>query len=618
MGASGNSTQTIRSETEPWRADRQDGLYNQANAYAQWALANQSNPNAPQNIPGIAGMNPLQRSAQQFMYGQLAGPGNGIAQAQMAADTAGRISQNSGAPMVNPMMLSGQYGGGVTMPGGGSFGGFNWGSPFNFGGFPQAPQYGGGGIPGGAPTSWHGGSFIPEGAAAPGTGYRGTQIPYVPPYGPEDPRVPTPPGPPSPGGGTSTPGTPQPPGPGGSGPIIGNGGMFGVRMAPNAQMATEAVGGFQPGTINPANGLPQVAPGVYGAPPPPEDAYYSIGANGQLVPTYEGQPTPNAQQYRDQYLQSINPPGTLQGSGLPPALASPTPVIEAPQQAVGGDWTLPVNPPQVNPPQSGPPGSQPPMGGMAGPSSWQNAPGFMQNWSDPYESQVVNSALSDIDRSRQLAQVGNASNATMSGAFGGDRHAILEAETNRAYADQSARTAAQLRSQGFDRAAGLAQQDATRALQGGMADQATGLQASLANQNAFFQNQGQQLQGAGLLSGFGGDIMNRTLGTGQALYGMGTAQQAQSQAELDDYIARQYEARDYPMSQLGMLQGMLSGFPVGMTQTMSQPRNRGAGFAGGAMSGAALGASLGLPAGGIGAIPGTLLGAGLGGLLGLF
>jgi hypothetical protein len=227
-----------------------------------------------------------------------------------------------------------------------------------------------------------------------------------------------------------------------------------------------------------------------------------------------------------------------------------------------------------------------------------NVAGGMAAYRDPYEDQVVNTALSDIDRSRQMATQDVRSQATMSGAFGGDRAAILEAETNRGYADQAARTASQLRSQGFSRAADLAQQDASRGLTGDMANQAS-----------WFTGRGQQLQGAGLLSQFGGDVFNRTLGTADALSGMGAQQQNQAQAEIGDDMSRFYEAQDYPMQQFGFLQSMATGMPYGMTTSTSGGRNRGAGIMGGAATGAGIGASFGPWGAGIG--------AGIGGLLGL-
>jgi hypothetical protein len=200
----------------------------------------------------------------------------------------------------------------------------------------------------------------------------------------------------------------------------------------------------------------------------------------------------------------------------------------------------------------------------------------------------------------------------MAGAFGGDRSALVEAETNRAYGDQAARTAAQLRSQGFDRAAGLAQSDAGRALQAGGMNQAAGLTGQMANQNAYFTGRNQQLQGAGLLSQFGGDIYNRTSGVGQTLSGLGDRQQNQAQAEMSDDVNRWMEERGYDWEQIQRMQGLLGGMPYGQTQTMTGPGgNRAAGALGGAASGAGTGYMIGGPLG-------AGIGAGVGGLLGLF
>ena len=236
----------------------------------------------------------------------------------------------------------------------------------------------------------------------------------------------------------------------------------------------------------------------------------------------------------------------------------------------------------------------------------------MSLYRDPYEDQVVGTALSDIDRSRQMAVQGVNSASTLAGAFGGDRSALVEAETNRAYGDQAARTAAQLRSQGFSQAANLAQSDAARALQAGGMNQAAGLTGQMANQNAYFTGRGQQLQGAGLLSQFGGDIAGRTLGAGQVLSGVGADQQNQAQMELSDDVSRFLEERGYDWEQIMRLQGLLGGMPYGQTQTTTQPGgSRAAGFLGGAATGAGAGNYIGGPLG-------AGIGAGVGGLLGLF
>lgn len=125
----------------------------------------------------------------------------------------------------------------------------------------------------------------------------------------------------------------------------------------------------------------------------------------------------------------------------------------------------------------------------------QTAASQMGQYLNPYTDQVVNAALSDINRQNDIANVGNSQAATLSGAWNGSRHGVAEAETNRAYGDIAARTAAQLRMGGFDTAAGLGAADASRALaaaQGnqqnattrGIAGAQLGLQGQIANQNA--------------------------------------------------------------------------------------------------------------------------------------
>ena len=94
---------------------------------------------------------------------------------------------------------------------------------------------------------------------------------------------------------------------------------------------------------------------------------------------------------------------------------------------------------------------------------------------NPYEEQVVGGALGDIERARQIQQNRNAAAAVGAGAFGGDRQAILEAETNKAALEQTAKTAAALRSQGFDVAGNLVAADANRMLDAGRLNQAANL-----------------------------------------------------------------------------------------------------------------------------------------------
>ncbi len=101
-----------------------------------------------------------------------------------------------------------------------------------------------------------------------------------------------------------------------------------------------------------------------------------------------------------------------------------------------------------------------------------------------YENQVVNRALGDIERARQMQRNQDAASAQRAGAFGGDRHGVVDALTNEAFAKQAADTSAQLRSQGFDRASQLAVGDINRTMTADQSNQGANLQARLGNQQA--------------------------------------------------------------------------------------------------------------------------------------
>jgi hypothetical protein len=88
----------------------------------------------------------------------------------------------------------------------------------------------------------------------------------------------------------------------------------------------------------------------------------------------------------------------------------------------------------------------------------------LDKYLNPYTQQVVDTSLGDIERARQMQMLDNNSRATMAGAYGGDRAALVNAETNRGALDASARVAADLRARGFDEAASLYGQDADRTL----------------------------------------------------------------------------------------------------------------------------------------------------------
>ena len=101
-----------------------------------------------------------------------------------------------------------------------------------------------------------------------------------------------------------------------------------------------------------------------------------------------------------------------------------------------------------------------------------------------FEDTVVDSALGDIERARQMQQNQNAASAISAGAFGGDRQGIVEAETNRAALEQAAKTAGALRQSGFESAAKRLEADANRGLTADRSNQAANLTAARSNLTA--------------------------------------------------------------------------------------------------------------------------------------
>lgn len=164
-------------------------------------------------------------------------------------------------------------------------------------------------------------------------------------------------------------------------------------------------------------------------------------------------------------------------------------------------------------------------------------------YQNPFRQQVIDNTLSDLDRARQMQIQSDQDAAIGRGAFGGSRSAIIEAETNRNFADRAGNLAANLRSQGFDRATSLAGQDMSRDM----------------------QNRGFQ---AGLLGNQLSD-QYRTLGM---LSNIGSQQQGMQQGGLDAGYNEFMRAINYAPQQLGILSSSVFGMnpAAGQTTTTQQ------------------------------------------------
>ncbi len=84
--------------------------------------------------------------------------------------------------------------------------------------------------------------------------------------------------------------------------------------------------------------------------------------------------------------------------------------------------------------------------------------GMVQQYMNPYQEEVVNNAMKDIERQRQIQTAAEGAQATASRAFGGSRQAVQRALVDEAALRQSGALGAQLRQQGFTQAQNLALQ----------------------------------------------------------------------------------------------------------------------------------------------------------------
>ncbi len=205
-------------------------------------------------------------------------------------------------------------------------------------------------------------------------------------------------------------------------------------------------------------------------------------------------------------------------------------------------------------------------------------------YQNPFQEQVIDNTLGDLNRARQMQLQSDQDAAIGRGAFGGSRSALLEAETNRNFADRAGNIAANLRSQGFDRATGLAGQDIGRDFsaqqfmsdadrQVAMGNAGYGNQFGMANMDAMnraaFMQPGLDMQNRQFQAGLLGNQLSdqyRNLGM---LSGIGSQQQGLQQAGMDAGYNEFMRALGYGPQQLGLLAQGVSALPNQSNQSSS-------------------------------------------------
>ena len=175
----------------------------------------------------------------------------------------------------------------------------------------------------------------------------------------------------------------------------------------------------------------------------------------------------------------------------------------------------------------------------------------MQQYMSPYQSQVIDTTLSEFDRQKAIQEKSIADQAIASGAFGGGREGVQRAE----FASQSGRDRAalqaQLLQQGFGQAQQARQQDIQNRFGLGQA------QSGLAQQ---------QLGLGQFQSGLAGQVPQLQRADISTLGQVGAAQQAQAQAELDATRQGARTAAYEPLERLGFfgqgVTGLMGCYPA--------------------------------------------------------
>jgi hypothetical protein len=186
-----------------------------------------------------------------------------------------------------------------------------------------------------------------------------------------------------------------------------------------------------------------------------------------------------------------------------------------------------------------------------------------QQYMSPYMQSVVDIQQAAAQRQADVARTGRNAQAVQSGAFGGSRQAITDAEANRALADQQGA----IQAQGLQSAYSQAQQQFN-------ADQAQRMQAQMANigQQQFGANLGMQglqtgLQAAGTLGQLGQNIYGQQMGINQLQSQYGAQQQALEQSKINQQIQDYATAQQYPMLQLANMNALTRGLPMQSSTT---------------------------------------------------
>ena len=169
-------------------------------------------------------------------------------------------------------------------------------------------------------------------------------------------------------------------------------------------------------------------------------------------------------------------------------------------------------------------------------------PNRAQAFMDPYQQNVTNEALKEIDRQSQMASNQLAGKAVQAGAFGGSRFGLQQSELARNTQDLKSRRIFEDLSRNFQQAQATAQAANTQRLQQGQQ----------------FGNLGKQTSGiGGMMAGLGAQTQQLGQSDVNQLMGIGGMQQQQQQRMFDVNTANIAAMENAPFQRLSASAGIM-------------------------------------------------------------
>ena len=169
-------------------------------------------------------------------------------------------------------------------------------------------------------------------------------------------------------------------------------------------------------------------------------------------------------------------------------------------------------------------------------------PNRAQAFMDPYQQNVTNEALKEIDRQSQMASNQLAGKAVQAGAFGGSRFGLQQSELARNAQDLKSRRIFEDLSRNYQQAQATAQAANTQRMQ----------------QAQQFGNLGKQTSGiGGMMAGLGAQTQQLGQSDVNQLMGIGGMQQQQLQREFDVNTANIAAMENAPFQRLSASAGIM-------------------------------------------------------------